>query len=92
MRAHGFDGGSHLEVIGQQIEDPAHLQRLLAQPDVWHSALLSLWIGAASTLASLLLTAALAGCGNKEEPKPAAAPTAAPAAAPTITVRIAPLP
>ncbi|WP_123245873.1 ABC transporter permease [Aeromonas dhakensis] len=37
----------------------AHLQRLLAQPGLWHSALLSLWIGAASTLASLLLTAML---------------------------------
>ncbi len=36
-----------------------HLQRLLAQPGIWHSALLSLWIGAASTLASLLLTALL---------------------------------
>lgn len=37
----------------------AHLQRLLAQPGLWHSALLSLWIGAASTLVSLLLTALL---------------------------------
>ena len=36
-----------------------HLQLLLAQPGVWHSALLSLWIGAASTLVSLLLTALL---------------------------------
>ncbi|MFM7967276.1 hypothetical protein ACF2JD_02490 [Aeromonas sp. A-5] len=32
---------------------------LLAQPGLWHSALLSLWIGAASTLTSLLLTALL---------------------------------
>ena len=36
-----------------------HLQLLLAQPGLWHSAMLSLWIGAASTLASLLLTALL---------------------------------
>ncbi|MFM5519832.1 ABC transporter permease [Aeromonas jandaei] len=36
-----------------------HLQLLLAQPGLWHSALLSLWIGAASTLTSLLLTALL---------------------------------
>ncbi|CAJ1826288.1 Inner membrane ABC transporter permease protein YnjC [Aeromonas jandaei] len=36
-----------------------HLQLLLAQPGLWLSALLSLWIGAASTLTSLLLTALL---------------------------------
>ncbi|MFA7259823.1 MAG: ABC transporter permease [Aeromonas bestiarum] len=38
---------------------PPHLQWLLAQPGLWHSAALSLWIGAASTLGSLLLTALL---------------------------------
>ncbi|MFB2832126.1 ABC transporter permease, partial [Aeromonas jandaei] len=37
----------------------SHLQLLLAQPGLWHSALLSLWIGTASTLTSLLLTALL---------------------------------
>ncbi|QEL66405.1 branched-chain amino acid ABC transporter substrate-binding protein [Oryzomicrobium terrae] len=37
---------------------------------------------------ALLIAAALAGCGNKEEPKPAATPATAPAVAPTITVRI----
>ncbi|MFC5836356.1 ABC transporter permease family protein [Aeromonas bestiarum] len=38
---------------------PSHLQRLLAQPGLWHSAALSFWIGTASTLGSLLLTALL---------------------------------
>ncbi|EKP0277316.1 ABC transporter permease [Aeromonas bestiarum] len=38
---------------------PPHLQRLLAQPGLWHSTALSLWIGTASTLGSLLLTALL---------------------------------
>ncbi|HHQ4598740.1 TPA: ABC transporter permease, partial [Aeromonas veronii] len=37
----------------------SHLALLLAQPGLWHSAALSLWIGAASTLGSLLLTALL---------------------------------
>ncbi|MGL5775239.1 MAG: ABC transporter permease, partial [Aeromonas veronii] len=37
----------------------SHLALLLAQPALWHSAVLSLWIGAASTLGSLLLTALL---------------------------------
>lgn len=36
-----------------------HIQRLLAQPGLWHSAALSFWIAAASTLGSLLLTALL---------------------------------
>ncbi|MBP6361846.1 MAG: ABC transporter permease, partial [Aeromonas sp.] len=36
-----------------------HVQRLLAQPGLWHSAALSFWIAAASTLGSLLLTALL---------------------------------
>ncbi|MGL4251606.1 MAG: ABC transporter permease [Aeromonas sp.] len=37
----------------------SHLELLLAQPGLWHSAALSLWIGGASTVTSLLLTALL---------------------------------
>lgn len=36
-----------------------HLALLLAQPGLWYSALLSLWIGAASTVGSVLLSALL---------------------------------
>ena len=32
----------------------SHLALLLAQPGLWHSAALSLWIGAASSLATFL--------------------------------------
>lgn len=42
----------------------SHLALLLAQPGLWHSAALSLWIGAASTLGSLLLTALLLAHSN----------------------------
>ncbi|MGY3967500.1 ABC transporter permease [Aeromonas enteropelogenes] len=43
-----------------------NLHRLLAQPGLWHSAALSLWIGAASTLGSLLLTALLLAQGGQQ--------------------------
>ncbi|MGL4715936.1 MAG: ABC transporter permease [Aeromonas sp.] len=36
-----------------------HLALLLAQPGLWYSALLSLWVGAASTVGSVLLSALL---------------------------------
>ncbi|MGL5598854.1 MAG: hypothetical protein ACRDDA_12270, partial [Aeromonas sp.] len=36
-----------------------HIALLLAQPGLWHSAWLSLWIGAASTLGSVLFMALL---------------------------------
>lgn len=42
----------------------SHLALLLTQPGLWHSAALSLWIGAASTLGSLLLTALLLAHNN----------------------------
>ena len=42
----------------------SHLALLLAQPGLWHSAALSLWIGAASTLGTLLLTALLLAHSN----------------------------
>lgn len=48
-----------------------NLHRLLAQPGLWHSAALSLWIGSASTLGSLLLTALLlAQSGQQGDERP----------------------
>lgn len=48
-----------------------NLHRLLVQPGLWHSAALSLWIGTASTLGSLLLTALLlAQSGQQGDERP----------------------